>query len=1001
MDPMTGARESPAVQEPAARRSLAGRWVTVHAPEGSYAAQRAPSALRVAERTAGILAGLLEPQAGQRAGDVALYLSDPLPALPKAAPIDEPADSPPEPAGTGAALLVVLAPETPPRALIVALAAHLVGRWFGPRAASLPFMVAGLAGHVVARLGEGPSAREAHGWVRERLAAGEAPALPLVDPLRGCPLVTAPRPGEAGAPGPGANLWATSFTEFLLETYGPEPLRRFLAATDPERRDHAALAAYQQPLGVLEELWLNSVRRGAGRGSALRSFAARVRPLIWRYWPQQLEVVFYMALGVGYSLAVPFATKYVIDTTNRGLQPGALLRIIGLLLLLYLVNSALVLRRAYLTSWVIQHVLAAVQERMFAHLQRLSHDFFGRAKIGDLMTRFSADLRIVDQAMSQVLGSSLYQLLVALAVAVTMIVQSPLLGSLVVLVVPLFAASCLSLRERFERVSREQQERAGEAAAAVQENLSAHAVVKAFGLEERTVAAYRARVTAQLRAALRLVVTGVLFETSLTMAITLAQLVVIGVGGYLAITGALTNGTLVLFIALLPALITPVAGLANVGQALQMASGSMERINELLEQQPSVADRPGSADLPPLAQEIRLERVDFSYESDRPVLRDLDLAIPAGSSVAIVGPSGSGKSTLASLLMRFWDPDSGRVLFDGRDLREVTLASLRAQIGIVFQDTFVFDSTLRENIAIGRPGAADAEVAAAARAARLEQYVASLPAGYETVLGERGVRMSGGQRQRLAIARALLRDPRVLILDEATSALDARTEAEILETLADAARGRTTISITHRLSMAATANRIFVLDEGRLVEQGTHAELVRAGGLYARLYQEQTGHVALGAAASELDRLRALPLFAAVDDAALAALGERLRPEQYPAGCEVVSEGEPGDSLYLIMAGEVEVLVDEAGGVARRVNSLTSGEYFGEVALLSGEPRTATVRTIVPTRVYRLARADFLALCEEEPALRRAVEETIARRRGAATSAARGEALVATGPGQS
>jgi subfamily B ATP-binding cassette protein MsbA len=210
-----------------------------------------------------------------------------------------------------------------------------------------------------------------------------------------------------------------------------------------------------------------------------------------------------------------------------------------------------------------------------------------------------------------------------------------------------------------------------------------------------------------------------------------------------------------------------------------------------------------------------------------------------GQHVSIVGPSGSGKSTLVNLLLRFWDTTGGRLRFDEHDVREVRLASLRSQIGVVFQDTFVFDTTLRENIAVGRPGASDAEIVAAAKAANLESYVASLPAGFDTVLGERGVRMSGGQRQRLGIARALLRNPRLLILDEATSALDAQTASEILETLQTLMPGRTTISITHRLNVAATADWIIVLEEGRVVEQGTHSQLVKAGGLYQRLYEAQ------------------------------------------------------------------------------------------------------------------------------------------------------------------
>ena len=364
------------------------------------------------------------------------------------------------------------------------------------------------------------------------------------------------------------------------------------------------------------------------------------------------------------------------------------------------------------------------------------------------------------------------------------------------------------------------------------------------------------------------------------------------------------------------------------------------------------------------------------------------MTIPAGSHAAIVGLSGSGKSTIVNLLLRFWDPQEGRLLIDGRDVRELTLGSLRGQIGLVFQDTFAFDTSLRENIALAREGATDAQVLAAARAARLESWVASLPAGADTVLGERGVRMSGGQRQRLAIARALLRDPSILILDEATSALDAQTEAEILETLDELTKGRTTISITHRLSLAARSDRIFVLEQGRIVEEGTHAELARAGGPYQRLYDEQAVYLRAGLSpiAIEVARLRTIPLLSALGPAELADLSERLTAERYPAGQEVVRQGEEGRKLYLIASGQVEV-VAVCGGRVLRVNTLNPGDYFGEMGLLADEPRAATVRTMVPSELYSLARADLLSLLEHDAHARQAVEETIAARRRALAEA--------------
>ncbi|MDQ2686666.1 MAG: ATP-binding cassette domain-containing protein, partial [Armatimonadota bacterium] len=835
------------------------------------------------------------------------------------------------------------------------------------------------------------------------------PVAPAPAPSVVAPPAMPPAARETG----GLDMAATAFVANVLRLFGAASLRKFLAAYDPARRDQAAVSVYQQPLAALQGAWLSGLQRKPGGGAALRTFLKSLGPILRPYRWRQLEIFAYMLFGAAYSQVLPYASKYLIDNISSYFratirpEPHAyalqlLIHYAAILFFVYLLNALVTLRQNYATGWINMHLLVALQERLFVHLQRLSHNFYANAKIGDLMTRLSSDMQSVQSAANQVINAGLYQGVILLAAIGSILFQTfkagvPLMGLLMLCIIPLFALSFVSLRGLMRTASREQQRRVGEAATTVQENLNAQPLIKALGLEEQAIAGYHSRLTALLKAGLRLALLGGVSGMSAQMMATISQLIVLCVGGYYVLTNpdalghsGMTLGTLLLLTQLLPLMLAPVAGLANVGQSVQSASGALDRILELTEEPVAVADKPDAVPLAPLSQDIRLEHISFGYGGPKPILSDLDLTIPAGANVAFVGPSGCGKSTTINLLMRFYDPEAGRVLFDGQDLRDVTLASLRGQIGLVFQETFIFDTTVAENIRIARMDATDDEVIAAARSAQLDDFVQALPDKYNTILGERGARMSGGQRQRLAIARVILRNPRILILDEATSALDAHTEAEILETLSQLTEGRTTIAITHRLSWAATADRIYVLDEGKLAEEGSHADLVGAGGLYQTLYEEQTGFATSGGTERggvQATRLGTVPLFAGLGDDELAALASHLRRETVKTGADIVSQGEPGDKLYIINSGGADVLVAEGGG-ERRVNTLAVGDYFGEMALLSGEPRTATVRATAPTELYSLAQADFRALLETHPALKDAVTQTMKNRRVALTGSA-------------
>ena len=997
--PEQGAQQQVPPPEPQVRQGpggmmwqeLRGRRAVVHAPVGSFASHAAASEIEQADRIFDVLQHILEIPEEKAGPPVDVYLVDP-PVGPPDAPGQQEAAPAPMLQGVGDTGIVrVVTNEAFPAPLAAPLTQLLLTRWYGENAATLPVFVEGLAGMAAGQAGWGPNPEEAHAWVQAELEANrKVRALPR---------------GQAGdAPATVNRQAATSFVGFTIESAEPGSLQRFLAMYDPKRPDEASMAVYEQSLAELEEGWIEGLK-GMGQDFTLKAALGFLTPLLKPHMGRYVEVLFYMIFGVVLANLLPVVTGCLTDalatqgqdaegfcgTVVPSLTTGRVLLVIVVLVLLYAVEVGFQLRRAYVTGAVFARIGAGLQEKMFARLQRLSHRFYADARIGDLNARLSQDLEEVNGAMDSIYTQGAYNLMMGVISAFTVLTQNLVVGAIVLIIIPAFVIIQRILGPRLAMTSYEMQEVSGEAAAVAQENLSAQAVIKALGMEERAVQTYRQRLDDTVRANLRLNVITQLFEGSVNMTSNLSRLAVIGIGSILIITDTLGDaGSLVAILLLLPNIIDAVAQLADVGQVGQAAAGSIARANEVLEEPIDIEEKPNAVALQPIQKEIRFDNVSFGYEEDRLILSDLDLTIERGTHVAIVGPSGSGKSTVVNLVMRFWDPQEGTVSMDGVDLRDATLASLRGQIGLVFQETFVFNVSLRENIRMARPEATDEEVAAAVKGAQLESFIESLPAGYETVLGERGSRMSGGQRQRLSIARALLRDPSILILDEATSALDARTEAEILDTLSSVVKERTTITITHRLGMAAAADRVVVLEQGKVVEQGPHDELVKAGGLYQRLYEEQMGTPVLEKSSRlnlEAARLRKIPLFSDLDADTLEELALQLSPERFATGETIVRQGDPGDKLYVISQGQAEVFVEDAGREVR-VNVLNAGDYLGEYALLTSQPRSATVRAAQPTEVFSLSRHNFLALIEREPELRNKVDNFVDERRSAFDAAA-------------
>ncbi|MGD9892068.1 MAG: ABC transporter ATP-binding protein [Dehalococcoidia bacterium] len=592
-----------------------------------------------------------------------------------------------------------------------------------------------------------------------------------------------------------------------------------------------------------------SPSRGAVRAQSLPS--PRSSPLLrflklslrhLRPFTRQVsEITVYLALSVGFGIGLARMQGVIVD---RALLPGdrrALLTIMAVLVAAFVLVSIASLRQAYLMAWVSGMVMRGISRRMFSVVQWQHPEFFQRMPAGDIISRMTNDLGQIQFALTGAIAQGLRVILTLLAAIAVLLIEDWRLALVALAGTPLFFVSGRWLGPATAQASRTRQERFSDVTATLQENLAARSVVSAFGLQDQMIGHFTDRLNALFRAALRVTFLASLYGVSANSIAAAIQLTVLGAGGWLVTGGDVSIGTLFVFLALIAQIVGPVQSVSGIIQSLHQASGAMDRVDELLNARPAIRDHPNARPFRRLSGAIHFENVSFAYGAGEPALHALTLTIPAGSSVALVGQSGSGKSTIVSLLMRFYDPRQGRITFDGVDLRDGRLASLRWQIGVVFQDTVLFNISIRENIRLAHPAASDAEVEAAARAAEIHDAIARMPDRYDSLVGEGGNRLSGGERQRVAIARAIIRNPALLLLDEATSALDPATDAAVSSTLHRLARGRTTVSVTHRLAGASTADQIFVLDRGCLVEQGTHIELLRHGGRYAWMWHQQNG----------------------------------------------------------------------------------------------------------------------------------------------------------------
>ena len=583
---------------------------------------------------------------------------------------------------------------------------------------------------------------------------------------------------------------------------------------------------------------------------------ATLLPYLKRYRLHVLAAFVALIAASAATLAVPLAVRRMIDFGFSAADPTFIDRYFGMLIIVVAALALASSARYYFVTWLGERIVADLRADVFSHVTTLSPIFFDTAKSGEIVSRLTADTTQVKAAVGASASIALRNLFLFLGASTMMVITSPRLSGLVLLAIPFVVVPLIVFGRVVRRKSRYAQDELADASAFASEAIGAIRTLQAFTNEAIASSRFKAQVERAFGAARASTVARAILTAFAIFIIFASVVAVMWMGAQDVLAGRLSPGALGQFVLYSVFSAGALGELSQVWGEVAQASGAAERLAELLNVKPAVQKPENPVTLPkPTRGDIRFDTVAFSYPSmpDAPVLHDIDVTVAPGETVAVVGPSGAGKSTLFHLLMRFYDPASGAILLDGVNLREADPQDLRRQIALVPQDTVVFGATAEENIRYGRTDASADEVRAAARAALADGFITEMANGYDTVIGERGVTLSGGQRQRIAIARAILKDAPVLLLDEATSALDAESETLVQTALDHLMQGRTTLVIAHRLATVLKADRILVMDKGRIVETGDHQSLVEKGGLYARLarLQFQAGAEALEVAAAK------------------------------------------------------------------------------------------------------------------------------------------------------
>ncbi|WP_158289659.1 ABC transporter transmembrane domain-containing protein [Paenibacillus flagellatus] len=714
----------------------------------------------------------------------------------------------------------------------------------------------------------------------------------------------------------------------------------------------------------------------------MKGFTAMLRYFTRHRWLLGLFLCT-IVVEVAYAVASPLSLQYLVDDAFAPKNVRVFLIIFAVLIGGGVLHIAASLLGDYSLGKLSGEGIRQLRSELFDHVQKQSLPFYERYRVGDLVTRFSSDMASIERvvrASFPLLLKELLSVLLGLAMLFSIewkLTLAVLAGSALMVVGPRL------LQGRAEAVHASYKEAQERFSNTIDEMVKGHRTIKGLHLQRR----FRERAGSQLRElfafGLKQHMLNSLMERLPLTALLILNGVMIGFGGYLIFQDEITIGGFMAFFTLFLSVGQSGSNLSFLFPSLIESGVSFRRIGDILEARPDVPEAAKPVELPASFGSIRMDRVTFGYSAEADQLRDVSLKVAAGSYVAFVGPSGSGKSTALQLLSRFYDPRQGAVSIDGHDLRTVSEASLRKLAAPVAQDTFLFNTTIRDNLLLGGADRTEADMVEAAKRANIHDVIAGWPEGYDTPVRHEGGSLSGGERQRLAIARALLRKPKLLLLDEVTSALDPATEADINALLLRLRGAHTIIAVTHRLASVVNADTIYVFRDGAIAESGTHDELLQRNGLYRSLWEKQRGfHLSQDGlhATVDVDRLAKLAVFEGIEPSLLRDVASLFSTETCKEGEAIVREGEEGNKFYMIVRGKFEVAKLVPGKGENRVAVLQDGDHFGEIALLQNIPRTATVRALVPSVVLSVRREAFHRLTEEHPQMLAALERTLRQR---------------------